>query len=332
MTHAQRRSTLAALILSSAALVLAGRAASSARAASPAQEARAGLAFGDAFWKQWGDGKAELSGYDLTFPRYGELRKGMAVAVFVTETFSESLRVKSDPGRHPKSDEYPVLKLNLVQDFSTGIYDYNLLTSTFVALTPVNGRPAGSVTKVSFSSQEWCGNMYGQLLLDAGSARLASHSYFDGEADQIRTLPVPDDALSADALLLWARGLAAPAVAPGGRIEATLVKSLRTARLTHQPVETLRATLSRDGSTEKIAVPAGTIDVQRCRVEIAGGATWTILVEAAEPHRIVRWETSEGEKASLLGSGRLEYWKMHAEKDLSSLAVLGLKPRPPRTP
>jgi len=333
MTHAHRRSALAALILAGAALMIAGRAASSAHAASSSEsESSAGLVFGDAFWKQWGDGKGELSGYDLTFPRYGEPRKGVAVAVFVTETFSNSLRVKADPGKHAKSDEYPVLKLNLVQDFSTGIYDYNLLTSTFVALTAVNGRPAGSVTKVSFSSQEWCGNMYGQLLFDAGSARLASHSYFDGEADQARTLQVPDDALSADALLAWARGLAAPAVAPGAHRDVTLVMSLRTSRLLHQPVETLRATLSRDRATEKITVPAGAIEVQKCRVEIASGATWTIFVEAAEPHRIIRWETSDGEKASLLASDRLEYWKMHAEKDQPSLGLLGLKPRPPKTP
>src|SRR5213082_2862718 len=102
-----------------------------------------GLEFGDEFWKHWGDGKGELAGYDLTIPRYGQSRKGVAVTVFVTETFSNSLRVKSDPGHHPKSDEFPVMKLNLVEDFATGIYDYNLLTSSFVALSPVNGRSAG---------------------------------------------------------------------------------------------------------------------------------------------------------------------------------------------
>ena len=48
--------------------------------------------FGEEFWKRWGDGKGEVSGYDLTFPRYGELRKGVAVVVFVTETFSNSAR------------------------------------------------------------------------------------------------------------------------------------------------------------------------------------------------------------------------------------------------
>src|SRR5713101_837527 len=162
--------------------------------------------FGEEFWKRWGDGKGEVSGYDLTFPRYGELRKGVAVVVFVTETFSNSARVKSDPGKHPKSDEFPVMKLNLVQDFSTGIYDYNLLTSAFVALAPVNGRPAGSATKVSFSSQEWCGHVYAQVLFDAHYARFTSHSYFDSEADSSASLELPNGALSEDALLAWARG------------------------------------------------------------------------------------------------------------------------------
>ncbi len=38
------------------------------------------------------------------------------------------------------------------------------MTSAFSALTAVNGRPAGSVSKVSFSAQEWCGHVYAQLL------------------------------------------------------------------------------------------------------------------------------------------------------------------------
>lgn len=295
-------------------------------------DASPALAFGDDFWKRWGDGKGELSGYDLTFPRYGELRKGTAVTVFVTETFSNSLRVKADPGRHPKSDEFPVMKMNLVEDFSTGIYDYNLLTSAFVALSPVNGRPAGSATKIAFSSQEWCGGVWGQLLFDSGSARLVSHSYFDGEADQSRTLEVPADALSGDALLLWARGLAAPLVAPGERREVGLVRSIEGARLAHRPVEVMKATLSHDAARARVTVPAGTFEAERRTVEIAGGPKWIFAVESAEPHRILQWETSEGEKASLLASDRLEYWKLHGEKDQVFLAKLGLRPRPPRTP
>src|SRR5260221_12341644 len=75
------------------------------------------------FWKTWGDGQAELAGYDLAYPRYGQLRNGVAVTIFVSETFSNQLRVKADEGKHPVSDQYPVMKLNLIQDFQTGIYD-----------------------------------------------------------------------------------------------------------------------------------------------------------------------------------------------------------------
>jgi len=290
------------------------------------------LEFGDAFWKRWGDGKAELAGYDLTFARYGALRKGVAVSIFVTETFSNSLRVKSDPGKHPATDEFPAMKLNLVEDFATGIYDYNLMTSAFVALASVNGRPAGSTTKVSFSSQEWCGNVYAQALFDAGSARVTSHSYFDGEADQQRTLDCPPGALAADALPLWGRGFAAPALAPGEKRTVDLFGSLRTARLTHRPLEGGRVTLARAAAATRVTVPAGTFAVERRTAAIEGGLSWTFDVEAAEPHRIVQWESSEGEKAQLLASDRLQYWAMHDPGGEAALAKLGLKPRPMRTP
>src|SRR5258705_1517015 len=102
------------------------------------------------FWSVWGDGQAELAGYDLTIPRYNQPRRGVAVTIFVTETFSNTARVKADPGRHPASDEFPVMKLNLVKDYQTGGYDYNEMTSSFVALQPVNGRAAGSPSKIVF--------------------------------------------------------------------------------------------------------------------------------------------------------------------------------------
>ncbi|HYM81866.1 MAG TPA: hypothetical protein VEY91_10735 [Candidatus Limnocylindria bacterium] len=288
--------------------------------------------FDEAFWKHWGDGRGELSGYDLTFRRYGQPRKGVAVAVFVTETFSNTLRVKSDNGRHPVTDEFPVMKLNLVKDFPTGIYDYNLMTSAFVALAPVNGRPAGSTTKVSFSSQEWCGHVYAQLLFDASSARLTSHSYFDGEADQERKVTVPAGALAGDAALLWARGLAAPVLAPGERREVPWMRSLLTSRVTHRPAVVTRATLARLGGTSRVTVPAGTFEVERRTVAIDGGATWTFVVEKAAPHRVVSWESSDGERAELLASERLKYWEMNGPGGERALARLGLRPRPLRTP
>jgi hypothetical protein len=110
------------------------------------------------------------------------------------------------------------------------------------------------------------------------------------------------------------------------------VRSLESARLNHKPVDMLTAVLSRDAAVSKVTVPAGTFEVRRATVEISGGPTWKIAVETAAPHRIIEWERNDGEKASLLGSERLEYWNLHGEGQESFLARLGLKPRPLRTP
>lgn len=297
--------------------------------------------FDDAFWRQWGDGQAELAGYDLTFSRYGAVRQGTAVTIFVTETFSNSLRVKSDAGRRPAADEFPVMKLNLVEDFPTGLYDYNLMTSAFSALQPVNGLPAGGLTKISFSAQEWCGHAYTQALLAPDSVRVTGHSYFDGEADQRLGLPLPAGGLGEDGLLLWARGFAGPRLAPGQEIQAPILGSLKLARLTHRAPATLTARLGRAASGGTLKVPAGTFSVERYTAALDNGRTWTFDVEKASPHRIVRWSRTEpgpdgrsgpGETAELLAGTRLKYWEMNGPGFEAQLGRLGLKARPPRTP
>ena len=89
-----------------------------------------------AFWETWGDGFAEVSTYELVMPRYGEPRDGESIMIFVSETFSESQRVKADAGRHSKADEFPVMKLNWQKNFQTGIYDYSEMLSSFLGLVP----------------------------------------------------------------------------------------------------------------------------------------------------------------------------------------------------
>lgn len=288
--------------------------------------------YGDAFWQHWGDGKAEIASYDLVFPRYGAARRGTAVAVFVTEPFSALARVKADPGRHPDSDVFQVLKLNLIRDFATGIYDYNTMLSTFVALEPTDEVAAGSPAKVSFSSQEWCGHVYHQLLPDRGGVREQLHSYFDDEGDRDARLERPADGLLEDALFHWARGLAAPALAPGETRRVPLLISLVRSRLRHVPLRWVSAALSRDPQPLRVEVPAGTFEVDRLAVDVAGERSWTFLVEHAAPHRLVRWESSEGERAELVAVERLSYWKMNGPDDVEALARIGLQRRPPRTP
>jgi hypothetical protein len=279
--------------------------------------------FDSKFWSVWGDGKAELSAYRLTMPRYKQLRKGVAVTIFVTEPFSNSLRVKADPGKHGPGDEFPVMKLNLVKDYQTGIYDYNDMLSAFVSLSPVNNRVAG-VTKVSFSSQEWCGHVYSQILFGETRARLTQHSYFDGEADQERELDYPGNGYSEDTLMLWARGMARPFSKAGSSAEYQLLTSLETSRARHEPLTWASAALAKDAKTQTIRAPAGAFEVNVLRATRPNKTWRAYYVEKELPKRIVRWETSEGEKAELLGSERLKYWEMNAEGGEAALERLGV--------
>ncbi|MCL6505960.1 MAG: hypothetical protein K6T59_02950 [Bryobacteraceae bacterium] len=291
-----------------------------------------GPVFDTAFWQHWGDGKAEVAAYDLIEPRYGEPRKGVAVTIFVTEPFSRSLRVKADSGRHAARDVFPVMKLNLIKDYATGIYDYNVMLSSFVALERSGGRPAGSAVKVSYSSQEWCGHVYSQLGFDPLGIRYDVHSYFDGEADQRRDLDHPQEGIAEDLLLLWARGMAAPVLRPGESRTAPLLRSLQYSRDRHTPPAWTRGTLARAAAARRVQVPAGEFEAEIFTAELSGGPSWRVEVETSAPHRILRWETSDGVRAELMGAARLEYWKMNRNGFEGALSQLGLKPRPPRTP
>lgn len=287
--------------------------------------------FGSDFWKHWGDGHGELSGYDITYPRYGELRKGTGVAIFVTEDFSDSLRVKADPGKHPKADVYPVIKLNLVEDFPTGLYDYNLMTSVFVRAD--NSGYGGLPVKASFSAQEWCGHAYAQLLFDKHDIRLTSHSYFDGEADQQHKLAMPNDAMSEDSLLHWARGLASPTLSPGQTMKVKLLRSLAHSRLQHKPLQWVDATLAFESKPASITVPAGTFECDILTCTLSDGLKWTFHIQRDDPYRhLIAWESSAGHKGSLIKTKRLQYWRMHGEGDEAALKDLGLTPRGQRMP
>jgi hypothetical protein len=312
--------TAAALILFALAILLTGS----------AQQPDHPSPYDAEFWKTWGDGQAELSSYDLIQPRYGAPRRGSAVTIFVTETFSRSARVKADPGKHPVSDEFPVMKLNLVKDFQTGVYDYNDMTSAFLALSQLNSRPPGSLTKVSFSGQEWCGHVYHQLLFDARSIRSARHSYFDGEGDELASLPYPAGAMAADALWFWARGMAEPRLEPGQTRAAPLLTALQAVRDSHRPADWVQASFARTAATESITVPAGRFDAELWTVT-AGAATWKFWVARDAPHVILRWETSEGEKGELIATTRGKYWEHNKPGGEKQLEPLKLAPRPPRT-
>ncbi len=275
------------------------------------------------FWKHWGDGQAELCGYEYTVTRYGQPRRGSAVAIFVTERFVAGAGVKSEAGG---PGTVPVMKLNLIKDFPTGLYDYNLMASVFVRLAGDGPHPAGTPLKISFSSQEWCGHVYQQLRFDKATVRQTVHSYFEGEADAHSTLDLPRNGLAEDVLLLWARGLAWPVLAPGSSTTVPILTSLQTARLQHQPLTWKPVRLARSAGSESVTVPAGIFEVEQLTAAVEGGPRWTFWVERAHPHRVVRWESDRAESGRLLASERLAYWTMNANGQEQALRRLGLTP------
>lgn len=279
----------------------------------------------EGFWEHWGDGAAEVAGYQLTQPRYGEARSGSVVMVFVTETLTHTQRVKSDGGHR---DEYPVLKLNEIRDFQTGIYDYNTMTSVFVPLSGI--LPRGLVSRLSFSMQEWCGHMYADLVAehdlgsDPDTLRLTGRGYFDGESSEDRALDAPDGGVIAEALPVLVRGLVGELLPPGGSRAVPYLPRLLDSRLLHDRLDWTTATLTRSAQPAPLTVPAGDFTAWRITVSPARGAATTWHVEQAPPHRLLGWQSETGEAAWMTGSMRTRYWQHSREGDESLRGALGL--------
>ncbi|MGB0648355.1 MAG: hypothetical protein ACPGQS_14315, partial [Bradymonadia bacterium] len=136
------------------------------------------------FWQQWSDGKAEVNAYRIQQKRYNKLRTGTLFLIYVTEPFSISRQVKVDYYDENNPDHTIALKLNIIEAFQTGLYDYRLMRSHFFdAMNHL--RPLKSV----YSSQEWCGSTYEQINWLPNYAKLKIQSYFEGASIETQ-LPV----------------------------------------------------------------------------------------------------------------------------------------------
>ncbi len=284
--------------------------------------------YGSEFSKTWHDGNAEMATYTLTYPRYGELRTGTAVAITVTEPFNPDKRVKSDSGG---TGTHNVVKLNLVEDFQTGIYDYNLMTSVFVATSPANGLPAGSPTKVSFSMQEWCGHVYQQALFSKAKrgtpgVRQSINSYFEKVADQQTDMDHPAWGIAEDTLMLWARGLAGPQLEPGESIEIPMYRSMAVQRNQHVGAAWETATLSRSGSPVSVTSPAGEFACDVYTAEV-GGRSYTLHIAVDGDRMLIELQRSDGYAMTLTAAQRLPYWRLNGNADERELKKIGLERR-----
>ena len=255
------------------------------------------------FFDYWYKGDAEINTYTLRQSRYGEIREGEAILVFVTEDFSKSKQVKLDAPQDAGEDRIPVLKLNHIRRFKTGIYDYSMMESVF---TPVNLTAFPHSLKSTTSSQDWCGHSFVQLNLKDNSYHLSSHSYFEEEGDKdikIGRAMLEDE--------LWNRLRIDPQSVKAG--EAELIPATFYSRLQHQPLKPRKARIRIE---EQEAVKF--LIVEYLHIE----RTLTIGFEPEFPYKILSWTEQDGKEITSQGilkvSIRSAYWR----KNLNESAYL----------
>ena len=191
------------------------------------------------FKNYWYAGEAEISSYKLEQARYGEIRDGKAVLIYVTEDFLPKSQVKAD-GQNPNN--ISVLKLNATKKFNTGVYPYSIMQSTFYPVA--NNQHA---LKISSSMQEWCGHVYAQLN-NRSQFEVTSHSYFEREADE--NFKLKKAVLENE---LWIQLRIDPKSLPIGDLE--IIPSFEFMRFRHVPIKPYKASAELKANTYTISYP-----------------------------------------------------------------------------
>ncbi|MEQ3665751.1 MULTISPECIES: septum formation inhibitor Maf [unclassified Olleya] len=247
----------------------------------------------------WYSGQAEITSYQLEQSRYGEIRKGTAVLVFVTEPFLKNDQVKADQSNPSNIN---VLKLNATKKFNTGIYPYSIMQSTFYPVS--NNQHA---LKVSASVQEWCGHVYTQLN-NREQFQVTSHSYFQGEADQ--NFNLEKNSLENQ---LWTQLRIDPTSLPTGNIN--IIPSLEYTRLNHTPLKAYNAFAENKPGQYTLTIK----DLDR---------KLTINYNPNFPFDIQSWEEVQNgnlTKATKIKTLQSDYWNKKSNTDLELRKTLGLE-------
>lgn len=272
------------------------------------------------FQDHWFQGQAEITRYSLRQARYGSFHDGDVVLIFVTEDFLRNKQVKLESKWRPEST--PILKLNYVKKFNTGVYDYSLMASVF---TPIKLEELPRTLKVTASNQEWCGHTFLQLNLRGGNYEVHGYSYFEREGDEKFELPgvyLEDE--------IWTLLRISPKLLPQGDLQ--MIPGVLSARLRHRKLAPEAANAS------FVAVEKGFPgkDLKGYRLNyVKGERELTIVFENEFPYRIAGWlETyldgfgANAKKATTRAvrthSMPLDYWKRHNPEDLPLRKKLGL--------
>ena len=257
----------------------------------------------------WSSG-AEISRFELSQARYGSAHPGHAELIFAREPFLSERQVKRDFGDLPAM---PVLKLNALRTFNTGLYSYRTMQSTF---SPFEEKGMPRALKSNLSVQDWCGQVFEQLNRREGKWQHRLLSYFQEPGDVASSF---EEALLEDELFLLVR--LAPHRLPLG--EVRVVPSLLSGRLGHRlPAPAAgQATLERSGKLARYVLSYP--DLGR-RLEISFEAVFPYYIQAwVEEDKLGRTEARRTH-----GMGQVEYWRLHDPEHAGLRERLGLEAVP----
>ena len=273
------------------------------------------------FHSYWYNHGAEITRFELEQSRYGEIHSGHAILIFVTEPFLPDIHVKSDYESSRKRS-IPVLKLNSIKRFNTGIYDYSMMKSIFTP-TITEKQQYIKTLKVSTTRQDWCGHVYLQYNLEGDQYKVKQYSYFEKEEDKSMTIPsvhLEDD--------IWTRIRIAPETLPLGKIKMipgsffTILHTIEAGA--ENAVAELTHTREGDSGISQYTVTYSSL--QR---------TLSIHFNQNFPYDILSWSetypSGSGKNAKILTTNArrthavmTDYWNKHRLEDLNLRKELGL--------
>jgi hypothetical protein len=225
----------------------------------------------------------------------------------------------------PRDPGPPVLTLRLLEGGASSPARQQLLRVQ-VALSGADGHGEGTLVKAAWSGHDLAGPVYTQLVSEGPVIRAGI--YGAGE-DSYLDVAIEPGGFSEDSILLWARGLAAPKIAPGEIKQVPFLRSIRPVSGSPQPLVWTRASLWRSSQPEKLTVAAGTFSVIRSTVTVDNGPGWTLWSEASGAARIIAWEMG-GARAELSGSTRKPTAALSGQGTDDVLDQLDPKNRPRR--
>lgn len=269
--------------------------------------------------KYWYQGEAEITRFELQQNRYRDVHPGEAIMIFVTEDFLTDEQVKNE--HYQKDNSTNVLKMNMIRRFTTGLYDYSIMTSVF---TPAKTAAYPNTLKVTTSTQDWCGQTFMQLNYRDDAYQAQVRSYFESEGDQ--NFEVPASILEDE---LFNRIRINPEALPTGNIK--ILPSLTITRLRHKTFEPVAAKASKsiyEGDEFEGE------NLQQYTVKFPDeNRTLEIVFEGAAPYKIAGWKDSypgfDGKMRTTIAKRShtimSPYWQKNGLEDMATRKALGVE-------